>query len=185
MINLINKIIVPLETISRKKFYQYILIFLVIITTFFAFLLYRYYRVTNNLTKKIRKVNRLRNETREILDKDNQVEAQRHEVDVILEEQPYFNIKQYFEKALKELSLVSDTIRISEQINDVDSNYTDVLASSKLTGITMKKLTKLLKIIEDNRRVYIKTIEITQRPPRTIDVNLTIATLTKKMESPE
>ncbi len=62
-------------------------------------------------------------------------------------------------------------------------NYEERSLEIKFTDITMKELAQLLQDIEQKKRIYSKSLEInvSKKQPHTIDVNLTIATLHKKI----
>ena len=182
---ILNKIIDFIDTLDNKIFYRYAGVFFVVILASTLFMLYRYQSNVRTNQIQMKKVNRLRIEIRDILDKNQQVEEQRAEVDEILEQDPYFKIKKFFNETLKKLGITSDTITTSESINSTNHDYLDIGASSKLTNLSTQELTELLQAIEQNKRVHIKSLEITQKKPGTIDVNLTIATLSKRTPTAE
>jgi hypothetical protein len=175
-----KKVVDYINNLDRKSFVRYIYIILGTQLLMGSFLLYRTHRRINQLKKELKKVNSLRRSTQELLRKNQAVEEQHKEVDAILDENPNFKLQKYFRDLLNRNALAAGTIETSEITNPVDPAYDEVQARAKLTDITTKQLTQLLQEIEGNPRVHIKKLEITQKKPQTIDVNLTIATLLKK-----
>lgn len=178
----LQKIFLYLQDIDRRSFYQWAGVFFLLLGSLTLFLLYYNRRTINNLTSQIKKINRLRDKVKIIVEKNSSVEKQHKEVDEILSESPNFKIRKYFIDLLENRGLKADTIETSEVTNVVDNRYDDITARSKLTNLTTKELAELLEAIEGNERVHIKNVEIIQKKPRSIDVTLTIATLLKKVE---
>lgn len=182
---ILDSIVNFLEALDKKLFYRYGAIFLALVMALSIFMLYMY-RETNIMSlKQMKKIGQMHTDIIEILQKNQQVETQRAAVNEMLDENPYFKIKNFLTELLKKLNLTSDVISTSESVNVNDNNYLDIVASVKLIDISMQELTELLQEIEQNNRVHIRSLEITQKKPKFIDVNLTIATLSKKVISSE
>ncbi|NRB22067.1 hypothetical protein HRU45_05020 [Candidatus Dependentiae bacterium] len=180
-----NKIVGFVDNLDNKMFYRYAGAFFAVILAATLFILYLYQSSVATSQKQMKKVNRLHIEIREILDKNEQVKKRRKEVDAILKQDPYFKIKNFFNETLKKLGLSSDTLTASESVNPSNKDYLDIVASAKLTDLSMQELAELLQAIEQNKRVHIRSLEISQKKPGTIDVNLTIATLSERAPTAE
>lgn len=180
-----NKIFDFFNKFSEKKFIQFIIIFLVFITTLCGIIIYKYYSNTNNLVKQIKSINNLRIEAKDLLERNLAIKNQQEKVDEILTKDKNFKIINYFETLTKELRLNNYINEKSKQISisDVESkqNYSEIRLNVKIQNINMKQLTDLLEKIENNERVFIKKLEInkSEKLP-TIDADLTIATLEEK-----
>ena len=63
-----------------------------------------------------------------------------------------------------------------------EDNYLENVATYQLTRITMKQLTEFLTIINQNKRLFIKELEISKSKkfPHTIDVDIKIAAMMPK-----
>ncbi len=178
----LEKIKTFFEGLDEKTFYKYLAIYLGIVFVLVGLMIFRYYQNINYLDQRINTVNELREDARQVLEKSVRVEQQHKEVNRILEEDPDFKIKGYFDNLIDKLNLPQPTLtRVTKTSRD--ENYEESSLEIKFTDITMKELAQLLQDIEQNKRIYSKALEInvSKKQPHTIDVNLTIATLHKKI----
>lgn len=174
-----------LDTIDTKDFYKYIGGIILAIVLVFCLLVYRFYSNVSYYKGQLKTINNQREEIRELLDIAALTKEQKQTINAMLEANPDFKIAGYFKKVLDQLGLTqketSNTVTSQER---GEQNYNEIVLSAKFTDMTMKDLTELLNVLEKNKRIYTKDLEI-QRPKkaqRTIDVQLTIATLQPRTE---
>jgi len=179
----LEKIRAFFEGMEEKDFYKYIALFISTVFLIVGFIVFRYYQNINYLKKRIDVVNELREEAHQVLEKSLRVEQQRKEVNHILEEDADFKIIGYFEGLVEKFKLPKPTEKRVTETN-LDDEYRESTLEIKFTDMNMKALAELLQEIEQNKRIYSKTLEISKskKQPNTIEVNLSIATLHKKTE---
>lgn len=184
----IEKIQAYLTQMDENKFYQYLLIFLIIVGTLMGGLMFYYYRTTKNLKRQILGINDTREEVRLLLDKAQHVKTEQKEVDELIAQDPNFKIAGYFEDVITKLGLSSKKASKLEVTSPArEGRYQESILNARFSDMTMQELTELLKEIEQNRRVFTKELEITasKKTPNTIDVNLVIATLEPRSQEIE
>lgn len=180
---LFDKIQAYFNALEQKRFYQYVIGTLSIIVLIIFLLMFQYYRKVRALKRELVNINELREETRKILDKAQQIKKDQKEIDAILDQDKNFKIAGYFEDLISKLGLAqkkSSTVEV--RTAPLEAKYQESELQAKFTSITMKELTELLQEIELNKRVFAKELEITpsKKQPNSIDVILTIATLEPK-----
>lgn len=186
--NILTQIQDFLDNLDSKDFFKYIGITLAVVLFFVSIIVYRFYSNVNYYKKQIQALNMQREEIGELLETAALIKEQKHEVNAILEADPNFKIEGYFIKVLELLGLsnkqVSTTVTTQER---GEQNYNESSLTAKFTDINMKELCELLNVFEQNKRIYTKTLEIqkSRKSPRTLEVQLTIATLKLRTEPTE
>lgn len=176
---LLDRIREKLEKLDEKEFYKYCAIFLGIILLLATIIIVRYYITTSSLNKQMKRVNAMREEVKEILDKYEMVKKQREEVNALLEKDEEFILEEYLERLRNRLHLTY-TIE-SRTTAPRDTVYQEIAINAKFTNMNMRELTELLQELEKNKLVYTKDLDIVKSKtrPGTLDVSITIATLKK------
>src|SRR5579872_2800012 len=180
MIEQIQKIQNILDQLDTTRFYRYAGAVLTGIGLIMLALMFQYYRTIGSLKKQINGINETRTEVRILLDKAQHVKQEQKEVDEIIAQDPNFKIAGYFEDVLNKLGLASKkSSKLEVTTPAQEGRYQETVLNAKLSDMSMKELTELLKEIEQNKRVFAKELEITasKKTANTIDVNVTIATL--------
>ncbi|MEX0849595.1 MAG: hypothetical protein WD055_05170 [Candidatus Dependentiae bacterium] len=178
--NIVNKIKDFLDNLDIKNFYKYSGIFIGVITLLSFFLIYRFYSNIDHYKRQIRNLNDVRQEVQELLEKASSVKQQKEQVNAMLEADPNFKIAGYFKEILAQLNLtnkqISSTVTTQER---GEQDYNESILSAKFGDMNMKNVSELLNLLEQNKRVYTKELEIqkSRKTPRAIEVQLTIATL--------
>lgn len=186
--NIVTQIRDFLDNLDSKDFFKYIGITCAVILLFVSIIIYRFYSNVNYYKKQMQALNMQREEIGELLEKAALIKEQKQEVNAILEADPNFKIEGYFIKVLDQLNLsskqVSTTVATQER---GDKNYNESTLTAKFTDINMKELCELLNVFEQNKRIYTKFLEIqkSRKSPRTLEVQLTIATLKLRTEPTE
>lgn len=173
----INKVTTYIDSLEEKKFYRMVAISFSVLMLIIFIIIYKYFGTISDLKKRIRQTNELRAQTRQIISQYQQVVRQQQEVDSMLAEDPNFKILGYFTELRNKLGLAATE---TTSTVDRDDKYRETTVTGQFFGITMKQLVELLKLIEQNKRVYTKSLEISAAKGKKIDVTLTIATLQLK-----
>ena len=145
-------------------------------------IMFLYYRSVSSLKAEIAQINETRKQARLILDKGQIVKKEQREIDAIIAKNEDFKIGAFFQDLLAKLGLSNKKDASEVTSNELEGKYRESVLTAKFSGMTMKELTELLQELELNRRVFTKELDITasQKPPNSIDVTLTIATLEPK-----
>lgn len=179
---LLDKIYTYISDLDEKRFYQYGIGFLCAIGLLMLLVMFQYYRSVSSLKAQIEQINDAREQARTILEKGLIVKKDQQEIDALIAKDENFNIQGYFEDLLAKLGLSNKKASLEVASPEREGKYRESVLTAKFSGMTMKELTELLQELELNRRVFTKELEITasQKPPNSIDVTLTIATLEPK-----
>ena len=147
----------------------------------FIGILYYYYSTASALQKSIKSTNTKREDVQKVLKRLSFVRAQKEEVNALLSEEKGFLITRFFSDCLDSLGL-KDKLKggkdpeFSE--DDVyNKKYKESRVVAQLTSITIEPLCKLLALIEEKKRVYVKDLAIKKTRNATLDITLTLATL--------
>lgn len=182
---LLDRIRERLEKLDEKEFFKYGAIFLGIMFLLATGIIVRYYFKVSSLQKQMKRVNGLREDVKQILERYERVQKQRNEVNALLEKDEDFILEEYIARlaAKQRLSFVIES-RTTAPRDDV---YQEIAINAKFTNMNMRELTELLAEIEKNKRVYTKDLDIVKSKtrPGTLDVGITLATLKKAITQAE
>jgi uncharacterized membrane protein YhiD involved in acid resistance len=176
----VQKLYDRLDGLERKIFYRYLMIVLLGITTLTTLIIVYFYITVHSLHRQLNDINDLRvSQVKSILSKIEHVKKQRAEVNAILDQDKSFKIGGYFNEIISVLNIAENKKEETTSQGRLDEEYRESVLTAKFNELTMKQLCELLNIIEQNKRVYTKALEIqkSMKTPKTIDVTLTIATL--------
>lgn len=187
--NIIDKFGDLVEQLNTKDFYKYIGSALIVILLIFIFIIYRFFGSINHYKKELKVINTQREEMQELLEKAKRIKEQKQAINTMLEADPDFRIGGYFRKVLEQLNLTNK----AEKFNDVttqertEQGYNESILSVKLIDVNMKELAELLDVLEQNKRIYSKELDIqrSKKAPGTLEVQLTIATLQPRSQPTE
>lgn len=175
-----------ITNLNKREFYRLLMIGFGILCVIVAVILYLHFRWLHTIERKLKRINQLRTETRTILEQHETVKFQQQEVDVILEKDPTFKIKEYFTSVTKEFGLEKNMVKPAEvsEPQDLNNGYSEIKLEASFTDLNMKQLTNLLYKIEQTERIFTKELVINKalKSP-TIDVTLVIATLQPQQAS--
>jgi len=142
----LDKIRDRVQDLEEKDFYKYLLVFFIILILFMGFFVFRFYRNVNYYQRTIEDINEQREDTiRDILNRAEDVEKRRKEVNAILAEDPDFKIIDYFNKLLQQLGLgqadsIDSTLRRLPELK-----YDEYEITARLTGISTQGLCQFWK----------------------------------------
>ncbi len=173
------------STKSKRDLYIYYGVFLGALILISGVIVYTHFRTVSKLTTELKKVNKQRAVTQEILVKNKEVLTQQEAVKAILAEEPNFYIGQYFTDLIKSQNLQSNLTKESERSeSDIGNGFTEHKLAVTFSKLNMKLLTELLFKIEQNQRVYTKELKIIKNiKDGLLDVTLIIATLEPQQTS--
>lgn len=182
--NAFNAFIAYIQQLNEKNFYTYsaTLVGGVVVLSILILFGY-YYRNAQYLLGQIENANEMRERVRELLIESTQVQKQKAEVNKMIEQDEDFNIVAYFRATLVKLGLDKKMLTNTNTRTDREDNYSEEELKAQLVDLNMKELTELLQELEHNKRIYAKDLDITKKSkkgPKTIEINITIATLIKK-----
>lgn len=170
---------------SHRELYIYYGAFLGILILVSGIIVYTHFTTITRLSAELKKVNKQRTVTQEILLKNKEVLAQQEAVKAILAEEPNFYIGQYFTELLRSQNLQSNLTKEPERSDsDIGNGFTEHKLAVTFSRLNMKLLTELLYKIEQNQRVYTKELKIIKNiKDGLLDVTLIIATLEPQQTS--
>lgn len=169
--------------LQKQEFYTVLKSFFL---TFFCIIfgiLYYQYSATQDLLSKINSINKTRKEAQLVLGKLKKVNQQSQEVNELLNKEPNFKIKNYFETILAQHKLklkLKKPVDVASEV--LYKKYTERQLTAHFAQISTQQLCEFLKTIEEKTRIYTKDLIITKTKGAALDVMLTIATLTPQGE---
>lgn len=175
-----------LDELGSREYKKYLIVTIGLFIALIALLFYWHRTKVAYLEQSLRKLNRERQQARELLEKHTIVQQQKIEVDEILSQDKTFKIKEYFTQTVNDLRLnnkVAKDFEISEP-QDLENGYSEIKLDASFTKMNMKELSELLYTIETSRRIYTKELVITKAPEsQSIDVTMVIATLQQRIQA--
>lgn len=171
-----------LDELDQKTYYRALGLGTFLIVALFAILLYWHMGYVAALEQELRKINKSREQVRELLGQHDRIEEQKAAVAHILAEDKTFKIKEYFLNLIVEERLTQKLARDPEVAESpgVASEYMEIHLSANFHKITMQELVNLLVKIEEFKRIYTKELIITKAEGSFIEVYVVIATLLEK-----
>ena len=177
----LNTIKYHLTQADEKTFFVYIGGFLLGITVIIGGIFYFYLSAVDELTDELNALNEQRQEVQRLLETAAHVKKQEAAVDKVLKNDPDFKISQYFTE-------VVDTLRLNDKVTvqqpstvEREGKYRESSLHAQFKELDMKQICELLNEIEENKRVYTKSLEIVRaKVPTKLDVTLDIGTLLLK-----
>lgn len=182
---IINTVQEWLASLDTKAFYRYVAGLIGAMILLIIVIIYFYYSSCNYYKNQIRRINNQRQEVQALLEKAALVEQQKQEVYTIIEQDPSFKIVGYFDKVLAQLNLTNKKDLTKDGTQErPNEQYNEKILSARFTEMTMKELVELLHELEQNKRIYIKDLEIerSKKNNRRIDARLSIATFETRSE---
>ncbi len=174
-----------ISNLDKPTFYKYLAGAAGIFITLIGGILFFYYSSTGTGEQHLDELNEQRVEAKRLLDKAERVQKERAEVTKMLEDEPIFYIKEYIESVLEKVGInLLDNVNARGEVTvaTTQDGYKENIATYQLSGISMRQLTEFLNELDQNKRVFTKEIDISKskKIPRTIDVDIKIATMMPK-----
>lgn len=171
------------EQANQKTRYLYMGIFFGIVIALHLIVGYFFFSRYNALHETLANVNDQRSTTvQRLIGRIHEMKRQKASVNTMLAEDENFKIGGYFKNLISSLGLTAKKEIETTSQADKDELYKESVLNAKFSSTNMQELTELLEQIENNKRIYIKEIEITEskKIPNTVDFVITIATLQPK-----
>lgn len=181
--NFFETLQIRIARIEKKRWYQYLAAAAAIIFLLAGIIFYFYYSSISRWQARIEEINDSRAQARRLLAKAQMVQKDKEAVTRLLAEDPNFKIKAYIQDILEKVGMRSNVLSDKGlQVSATEDSYREEVVTYQLGGITMKQLTEFLNEIDNNPRIYVKELEISKskRVPRTVDVDIKIATMMPK-----
>ena len=170
-----------IESKNQQEFFRYLLVSLGVLCALAAAILWwRHYRLSS-AEEMLQDINSQREQVKQVLSKNKYLQKEEKELNELMAKSPDFTILGYMEHLLNEFRLKSST-PLAENISAGagTDTYAEIISHIEIVDTDMQTLAKLFQEIEKEKRVSIKSIEITRAKPTTVNVRLEIATLRKK-----
>lgn len=183
MIELVQKITNYIDSLSTKKRYLFIGIFIGALFALHAMIIFWHYSTIQHLKNQIDEINEQREErVQDIVTRTNHVRKQREEVDALLAKDPDFKLGGYINDLLAELRLTNNKESETTSQTEREEKYLETILTMKLVDLNTQQLTELLEKMENNPRITINSLEIakSKKKPDTIEALFTLATLQPK-----
>lgn len=173
-----------LMQLDEKTFFAYIGGFLLGVILIACGLFYYYYSAIEERTEALHALNEKRHEMKKLFETDESVKKQETAVNKMLREDEHFKIGDYFQKVVDKVKL-KDAEKEKNQVNteQLQGRYRESTLTTRFQMIDMKQLCELLGEIEQNKRVYTKSLDIVRSAtaPNKLDVTLAIGTLEQEI----
>lgn len=177
-----------MSALEEQVFHKYVLAGLIALILAMSAVLFFHQRSIAALKKQASRVNLKRQEVQALLSRYKLVQQQKAEVAAMLEQQKAFKITGYMEELTTRLGLAQARGNLQTSTDQLEHlpEYDEIKLPVRLAAINMRQLAELLRELEKNERIYIKTLDITQASGKqAIDVDVTIATLQARTQLTE
>ncbi len=174
-----------LESMNEKQFFTYVAAATGLFILFIMASLFFFYRSNSYLYGEIKKLNMERKgDIRKLLIKAEHIQQQKKEVQDLIQQDPGFLLNQFLDTTLNTAHLTEKKEVTGRLITQdlPDESLSEQRLEVTLNTINMRELVEFLALIEDNKRVYIKKLDIakSKTTPNTLEVVIGLATLIPK-----
>lgn len=178
-----QKLHIYLLSLDTPDFYKKAGIFLAANTVIAGLCIYFFLSTMSTMKSSLQDIYKKELESNNLLDRLAKVKKQSEEINSILEQEPNFRIKNFYEDTLKKLNLESKQPREADVAEEevLKGRYTEVRLTSQLKAIDTRQLCDLLQALEQKTRIYTKDLTIVKRDGL-VDVTIIIGTLTSQLE---
>ncbi|MBT3827560.1 hypothetical protein HOL34_03700 [bacterium] len=175
---IIQQIQVFLTSHTLNEVKRALLIAAAAITALTGSLMYYRYHTLTTIYKNIRTINKRRIQAAQIIGKNTQLNEAKKYIKTLLIKDRDFMIAQFFDDNIKKQGLTSKVSKKVTSRHALKDDYQEIRLNASLLGINTKQLVKLLHLLEEKQRVYIKELDISHASSSApLEVNLVIATL--------
>jgi hypothetical protein len=182
---IIDRIYNFFANLDAEQFRNYVAVVLLLVMLLTGFMIYRYYSQVNYYKRRVAAINRNRVDVKELLTRYEMVKRQQADVDALLEKDRDFKIAGYFDEVMNKLGLAQNKAREPETSSELlENGYTEINLYASFSNLNMQKIVQLLDTLETNERIYIKEVEIYKANGNNVNVNILLATLQARTETP-
>lgn len=172
-----ERIVRFMRRLDTREHYQLMGVILGLTLLFVGFLMYRYYSSASEEQRRMVQLNKQVEKTQKILEEYHRVRVQKNKVDDLIARDETFKIQSFFKGSLQASGIgpqMSKEPSITR--HDLVDGYLEIRLEVSLNGLSMQQLVTLLQKLEENERVYVRTLRIVSTPAHVLDVVLGIAT---------
>lgn len=172
-----ERIVRFMRQLDTRELYRLISVALGIIILLTIFVMYRYYAAAADERRRMQQLNKQIERAQKILDEYKRVRTQKNKVDGLIARDSSFKIQPFFMQSLQAAGIAPQMSKeASITRHDLVDGYLEIRLEVVLNGLTMQQLVTLLQKLEENERVYIRTLRIVSTAMNTLDVVLSMAT---------
>ena len=165
------------RTLPYRSMWRYIAGYMVFCVLILAGAVGYYLYMVQDHKTKMSQLNKARAQVQNILTKYQFVQEQKNSVAATLKQNKSFNIQKYFQELLVKNGL-ADTAKVTFKRQKLSNGYVEESLQVTCSNITTKQLCQLLFALEQERLVYVGSVDITHVVgAKKISVMMTIATL--------
>jgi hypothetical protein len=185
----INEFITKLQSLEKKEFQKYLIIFLSTIALLSIGLLYYIYHTSSSLVQQIKKLNIQTHRIATLINKNKMLEQEERKIREILDKRPNFKMNTFFEEFYTKHNIKPETGWKPEEgavITGTEEgiSYQELILKATFKNQTMQKLVTLLQDIYKEPIIYLKSLEIEAEKTK-INFELELATKKYKKEAEE
>jgi hypothetical protein len=172
-----ERIVRFIRRLDTREFYQFIGSVFIITLLIVGFFMYRYYNAARDEQRRMANLNKQIEKIQNILEAYGKVRAQKNKVDSLIERDGTFKIQPFFIQALQAAGIAQNmTKEPTITRHDLVEGYLEIRLEANLSNLSMQQLVTLLQKLEENERVYVRSLRIVATPTHLLDVLLGIAT---------
>jgi hypothetical protein len=181
----LNQLVEKIYNWDSRESKQYIAIILAFIIALIASIQILFMWRMATLDKKILLINDKRNILIKLVDRKKMIDEEKKSLQELINDNPYFKLKEYTLQLLSKKEFSGATEKTIDNVSEqsLSNGYIEQSLNGSISGLSLDNLVNILKILENNERVYLKEIKIIQMPTHVININFSLATLKKKTES--
>ena len=177
----LSELIKFIQSLNKKEFQQYMLIALSTVALLALGFSYYTYSKSSSLADEIKKLNRQANRVTSILAKSDMLQQEEEKIRSLLEKNPDFSMKAYFEKFYTKHRIAPKPESRTSQGPGIEGSekgvkYQEIILQTTFKSQTMQKLVDMLVDIYNDPIVYLKGLEITGAENKKINFEMTLAT---------
>jgi len=178
-----------IQSLTKQEFQQYLAVALASVGILSLGATYYVYHKSYSLRKDIQKLNTQTNKIEELIAKNVKLSQEEEIIRKILDENPDFNMFQYFEKFRTRHNIKPEPGWKPEDGEEIIGSepgikYKEVILRATFKNQTMEKLVSVLQDIYKEQIVYLKSLEIAAQDSK-ISFELELATKQYKKEAEE
>ncbi|MBU1007930.1 hypothetical protein KKA53_02535 [Candidatus Dependentiae bacterium] len=176
-----------LQALSKKQLRQHITIAIAGVAVLAFSISYYIYYESSTLVAQLKKLNTTTNKIALITAQNEALQQEEIKIKAILNANPNFNMSTYFERFYTKHAIKPEPNWKPEEGAIIESTqegikYQEILLQATFKNQTMQKLVTLLQDIYQEPIIYLKALEVSSSPNRTISFELTLATKQYKRE---
>lgn len=170
-----------IQALSLKQLHHYLAAILCTILVAVLGVSYFIYSKSDELVKKIKKLETLANKSAHVLSEYQRLVAEQDRLKELFTQDQRFDIKIFFEDFCKEQS-ISAVKGWSTASKDISPSIAEVTLNASFKGLTMDKLVKVLDALQKKEIIYVKDLVIRSEGSKQISCDIKLATMSYKQK---